>query len=120
MSKKTPEPAGADAGDAALTRAALFAALGDATRLSLVTTLASGQPRSVSQLAEGYTLTRQAISKHLGILEDVGLVHSVRAGRESLYALDPGPMRELRTYLEQVSEQWDLTLGRLKAFVEEG
>jgi DNA-binding transcriptional ArsR family regulator len=99
--------------------ARVFAALGDATRLSLVAKLCGGEPRSISDLARGSRLTRQAITKHLRVLERAALVHSVRTGRESLFALDPEPMYELRKYLDHVSEQWDLALLRLKALVEE-
>jgi DNA-binding transcriptional ArsR family regulator len=69
-------------------------------------------------LTEGSKLTRQAITKHLHVLEGAGIVRSVRAGRESLFEFDPKPMEEVKSYLEQVSEQWDRVLGRLKAFVE--
>ena len=79
---------------------------------------ASGQPRSISQLTEGSKLTRQAITKHLRVLERVKIVHSVRTGRESLFELDPEPMEELKKYLDRVSEQWDQALSRLKSFVE--
>jgi DNA-binding transcriptional ArsR family regulator len=99
--------------------ARLFAALGDATRLSLVAKLCGGEPRSISQLTRGSRLTRQAITKHLRVLERAALVHSVRTGRESLFALDPEPMDELKKYLDRVSAQWDQALSRLKAFVEE-
>ena len=100
--------------------AIVFAALGDETRLSLVDTLASGQPQSIARLAEGSALTRQAITKHLRVLEGAGVVHSVRVGRESLFELRLEPLQELRSYLEGVSEQWEQALGRLKAFVEGG
>ncbi len=100
-------------------RAPVFAALGDETRLSLVAKLTSGRPCSISLLTEGSRLTRQAITKHLCVLERAGIVHRVRRGRESLFALDPGPIDELKKYLELVSQQWDQALSRLKAFVEE-
>ena len=77
-------------------QAPVFAALGDETRLSLVTKLCHGQPRSISQLTHGSRLTRQAITKHLRVLEDVGIVHGVRAGRESLFEFDPKPIEGLR------------------------
>jgi DNA-binding transcriptional ArsR family regulator len=96
----------------------VFAALGDETRLVLVARLCAGQPSSISQLTEGSKLTRQAITKHLRVLEGAGIVRGVRAGRESLFEFDPKPMEEIKSYLEQVSEQWDKVLGRLKAFVE--
>ena len=98
--------------------APVFAALGDETRLSIVAKLSAGQPRSISQLTDGSRLTRQAITKHLRVLEKAALVHSVRAGRESLFAFDPKPIEECKRYLDLVSEQWDVTLSRLKTFVE--
>jgi DNA-binding transcriptional ArsR family regulator len=99
-------------------RAAVFAALGDETRLSLIGKLSNGPPQSISRLAEGSTLTRQAITKHLRVLEGAGVVRNVRAGRESLFAFRPEPLRELRSYLDRVSDQWDDALERLKSFVE--
>ena len=98
--------------------AVVFSALSDETRLSLVSALAGGRPRSITQLTDGSRLTRQAITKHLRVLEGAGLVRSSRRGRESRFELDPQPLAELRAYLERVSEQWDQALARLKAFVE--
>jgi len=100
-------------------RALLFAALGDETRLALVTRLGSGQAASITQLAAGSRLTRQAITKHLRVLEQAGFVRCRREGRESLFALDPGPIEQMQDYLGFVSRQWDEALGRLKAFVED-
>jgi DNA-binding transcriptional ArsR family regulator len=99
-------------------RAVIFAALGDGTRLSLVGKLSKGQPQSISRLAEGSTLSRQAITKHLRVLEGAGVVRSVRAGRESVFAFRPETLRELQSYLGRVSGQWDDALARLKSFVE--
>ena len=70
----------------------VFAALGDETRLSLVSKLSKGKPQSISELARGSPLTRQAITKHLGVLEGACLVGSVRVGRESLFELRPEPL----------------------------
>ena len=95
-----------------------FAALGDKTRLSLVARLADGRPRSISQLTAGCRLTRQAVTKHLRVLQSVGMVRSARTGRESLFEFNPEPMEELREYLNFVSKQWDQALSRLKSFVE--
>jgi len=92
--------------------------LGDETRLSLIGKLSNGPPQSISRLAEGSMLTRQAITKHLRVLEGAGVVRSIRIGRESVFAFRPEPLKELRSYLERVSEQWDDTLVRLKSFVE--
>ena len=99
-------------------RAAVFAALGDETRLSLLGKLCGGQRQSISQLASGSSLTRQAITKHLRVLEGAGVVQSARVGRESLFELRPEPLKDVRAYLDRVSGQWDQALARLKSFVE--
>ena len=100
------------------TTAALFAALGDPTRLALVDALADGSRRSIAQLSGNATVTRQAITKHLRVLEAARLVRSERAGREARYALDPARLDEARTYIDAVATRWDDALGRLKAFAE--
>jgi DNA-binding transcriptional ArsR family regulator len=99
--------------------APVFAALGDETRLALVAKLSGGQPCSISQLTKGSKLTRQAITKHLRVLESAGIVRGVHAGRESLFEFDPTPIEEMREYLDFVSEQWEHALARLKAFIED-
>jgi DNA-binding transcriptional ArsR family regulator len=93
--------------------------LGDETRLLLVARLSSGEPHSISRLTEGSRLTRQAITKHLRVLEGAGMVRGVRSGRESLFQFDPAPIREVRDYLDVVSQEWDQALARLKSFVED-
>jgi len=98
--------------------ATVFAALGDPTRLALVARLCDGSRRSIAQLSEGHSLTRQAISKHLRVLEGARVVRSERAGRESLFVLNPQPIEDIRSYIELVSSQWDTALSQLKAFVE--
>ncbi len=98
--------------------APVFAALGDRSRLLLVAKLCAGQPRSISQLTRGSRLTRQAITKHLRVLEGAGIVHSARTGRENRFEFDPEAIEEIRKYLDLVSEQWDQALSRLKSFVE--
>jgi DNA-binding transcriptional ArsR family regulator len=108
----------AERGAALARRASVFAALGDETRLALIGNLASGPPRSISRLAEGSALTRQAITKHLRVLEGAGIVRSVRVGRENRFAFRPEPLAEIRTYLDRVSAHWDNALGRLKALAE--
>jgi len=92
--------------------------LGDPTRLSLLTTLSDGCERSIAGLSAGTELTRQAITKHLHVLEQVGLVRSTKVGRESHYAFQPDRIGEMRAYLDSVSRQWDDALERLRAFVE--
>lgn len=99
--------------------AAVFAALGDPTRLSLVGKLSIDPRLSISRLTEGSTLTRQAVTKHLRVLESAGVVASERSGRESLYSLKPAPIARMRSYLDNISQQWDDALARLKAFVED-
>jgi DNA-binding transcriptional ArsR family regulator len=99
--------------------AALFAALGDKTRLALVVRLSSGQPASISQLTAGTRVTRQAVTKHLRVLQRAGLVRCARTGRESLFELDTRPFGDMEEYLTYVSEKWDQALSRLKSFVED-
>src|ERR1017187_7249722 len=101
------------------TRAPVFAALGDDTRLALVAKLCGGRPCSISQLTRGSKLTRQAITKHLRVLESAGIVRGVRKGRENLFGFDPQPIAGMMEYLNSVSEQWDQALARLKSFVED-
>jgi DNA-binding transcriptional ArsR family regulator len=99
--------------------AAIFAALGDETRLLLIAKLSRGRPCSISELTEGSELTRQAITKHLRMMEGAGMVHGARKGRETLFELNPEPIEEIKGYLDRVSEQWDQALARLKSFVED-
>lgn len=98
--------------------APVFAALGDETRLLLLARLSEGDAYSIAKLTEGSGLTRQAITKHLRVLQKARIVRCVRSGRESLFAVDPEPLTEIRAYLDRVSQQWDERLSRLKAFVE--
>src|SRR5580700_408499 len=86
-------------------QAAVFAAFGDKTRLLIVAKLSSGEPSSISQLTTGSRLTRQAITKHLRVLQSAGVVHNLRSGRENRFQLDPKPIEEMKSYLEFVSSQ---------------
>jgi DNA-binding transcriptional ArsR family regulator len=121
MSRKTPSPRPARR----RSHAPVFAALGDRTRLALVAKLSQGELSSIAQLTRdsGLTrrsrLTRQAITKHLRVLEQAGIVRCTRDGRESLYAFNPVALEEAKSYLQSVSEQWDQALARLKVFVED-
>lgn len=109
-----------DAARRALPRAALiFAALGDDTRLELLKRLSGGSSRSIAQLAEGAAISRQAITKHLRVLRNAGLVRSAREGRETRFELEPEALRAARRRLEEVSLLWDDAIARLKAHVEE-
>jgi DNA-binding transcriptional ArsR family regulator len=97
----------------------VFAALGDETRLAVLTTLSSGEPQSIARLTAGTTLSRQAVTKHLRVLQGAGMVHSVRAGREHLFALETKPIEDVRRYLEAIATQRDNALMRLQSGVED-
>jgi DNA-binding transcriptional ArsR family regulator len=98
--------------------APIFAALGDETRLRLVAVLCVGGALSITQLTSGTDITRQAITKHLGVLAAAGLVRDVKLGRERLWEFDPASLEEARRSLEAIGEQWDNALARLKIAVE--
>jgi len=103
-----------------VTRAApVFAALGDETRLELVARLSADGPLSIVRLTEGAGVSRQAITKHLHALAEAGLVRSLRRGRERIWQIRTGRLAEAGRALEQISEQWDRALERLRAFVED-
>src|SRR5262245_48645280 len=99
--------------------APVFAALGNETRLKLLTRLIGGSQFSITGLTKGSTLTRQAITKHLRVFQDAGLVRGVRRGRETIFGLKPVALDEARRTLDRISRQWDEALARLKKFVEE-
>lgn len=98
--------------------APVFAALGDKTRLRLVAFLCSGDVKSIAQLTSGTDISRQAVTKHLKVLADAGLVRDVRAGRERLWELEPSRLEEARRSLELIGQQWDHALSKLKVVVE--
>ena len=99
--------------------APVFAALGDPTRLSLLTRLSDGQARSIAALSADSRLTRQAVTKHLQVLQTAGLVNSARVGRESRFGYRPEAIGAARSYLDTVSAQWDEALSRLRSLVED-
>jgi DNA-binding transcriptional ArsR family regulator len=98
--------------------APLFAALGDETRLRLLMRLTKGGPGSIAQLSAKSSVSRQAITKHLEVLSQAGLVTSSRRGRECIWELEPERFADAHSYLERISKQWDDALGRLRKFVE--
>ncbi|HEX7038245.1 MAG TPA: metalloregulator ArsR/SmtB family transcription factor [Pseudomonadales bacterium] len=98
--------------------ASVFAALGDETRLRIVTRLCRAGPQSIVRLTEGSRVTRQAVTKHLRALSRAGLVRGRRSGRETVWELEPRRLGEVRGYLDAISTQWDEAIDRLKAFVE--
>lgn len=97
----------------------LFAALADPMRRSLLVNLAEHSPRTATQLAQEYPITRQGILKHLTILEDAGLVAVHQAGREKRYTLSPEPLAELEQWIEDIGAKWDERLLRLKTWLEQ-
>lgn len=100
------------------TEAPLFAALGDRTRLQLVARLSAGEALSITELASGARVTRQAVTKHLHVLAQARLVNGRRHGRERRWTLNPGRLDEARRYLDAISRQWDVALARLKDSLE--
>jgi DNA-binding transcriptional ArsR family regulator len=98
--------------------APLFAALGDETRLQLVMRLAAGGPGSITRLSANSQVSRQAISKHLIVLSDAGLVRSTWRGRERVWDLSPQRLSDANEYINRISRMWDEALDRLRAFVE--
>lgn len=96
----------------------IFAALGDPTRLALVRSLSDGVPLSIARLTEGRAVTRQAITRHLGVLRRARLVRSVRRGRENCFELERESLDAAKSALDSISRQWDLALNRLKSMLE--
>jgi DNA-binding transcriptional ArsR family regulator len=99
--------------------APVFAALGDETRLQLVSRLCNNGPTSITRLTDGFPMTRQAVTKHLRVMQKSGLVRSSRHGRENIWQLDQRRLSDVRHYLDLIAKQWDDALGRLRGFVED-
>jgi len=98
--------------------APLFAALGDATRLRLIAVLCAEGAMSIAQLTSGTDITRQAVTKHLHVLAEAGLVRDVKVGREHLWEFERARLEEARRSLDLIGQQWDRALMKLKAAVE--
>jgi DNA-binding transcriptional ArsR family regulator len=96
----------------------VFAALGDRTRLRLVSRLSGGDALSIARLTRGSRMSRQAVTKHLRTLARAGLVRSARCGRERLWELETGQLAQAALALERVSRQWDAAIERLRRLVE--
>src|SRR5258706_11002112 len=94
--------------------ASVFAALGDETRLRLISRLCDDGPLSIAALTTGFAITRQAITKHLRVMEHAGLVRSAQRGRESVWQVEQNRLADARRHLQLISAQWDDTLDRLK------
>jgi DNA-binding transcriptional ArsR family regulator len=117
-SRKQPKPLSPRNGGKFYGSALIFAALGDETRLRLVSRLCARGPMSISALTAGTRVTRQAITKHLRLMQGAGVVHSHRRGRERLWEINERRLGEARQYLELISQHWDAALIRLRDFVE--
>ena len=98
--------------------AAIFAALGDETRLRLIARLSDDGPLSIASLAGGFDISRQAISKHLRVISDAGLARCGRKGRETVWQLKQDGLADAQRYLQTISKDWDDKLRRLKQLVE--
>lgn len=92
----------------------VFDALGDPTRRDLVAQLGSLGSATPTQLAQYLPISRQAISKHLGLLAQAGLVSSHRHGRETVYRLTPQRFTDAVSWMAQVGAEWDDRLARLR------
>jgi DNA-binding transcriptional ArsR family regulator len=99
--------------------APIFAALGDETRLRIIAVLCAGGALSIAQLTTGTDITRQAVTKHLHVLAEAGLVRDVKVGRERLWEFEPTQLEEARRSLEVIAQQWDHALSKLKLAVEQ-
>jgi DNA-binding transcriptional ArsR family regulator len=104
---------------AGIAQAPLFDALGDPNRLRIVTRLCDSGPCSTSQVTQVVTVSRQAATKHLLLLEAVGLVSSERHGRERIWRIEPQPLTDASDYLTALSKRWDNAIDRLRAYVED-
>ena len=98
--------------------APIFAALADPMRRSLLVTLAEYSPKTATQLAEDFPITRQGILKHLRVLEQAGLVSVHQVGRDKRYTLTPEPLDELERWIKELEAKWDGRLLRLKTLIE--
>jgi DNA-binding transcriptional ArsR family regulator len=119
-SAATSKPRRSGAAARAWSAAPVFAALGDETRLFLVASLSAGGPMSIVALTTGSGVTRQAVTKHLQVLLNAGVVRLQRLGRETRWELEPESLTAARQRLDAIAAQWGDALDRLKAFVESG
>jgi DNA-binding transcriptional ArsR family regulator len=120
---KATSPGRRDAGLSGVARsseglATIFAALGDPTRLKLVAVLCVGGAFSIAQLTANTDISRQGVTKHLQVLADAGVVSDVKLGRERMWQLEPGQIKEAKRTLEVIGRQWEVALGKLKTFAE--
>jgi DNA-binding transcriptional ArsR family regulator len=115
----TAEPRASAHATRARAAAPLFAALGDETRLQMLMRLSASGPESIARMSEKSRVSRQAITKHLQVLEQAGFVVGERRGRERIWRIQARRFEEASAHLERISKQWDEALERLRAFVED-
>jgi len=96
----------------------VFAALGDRTRIGIITSLGNSGPSTAAKLAVGMPISRQAVGKQLAILAEAGIVSGQRIGREHVWGLNPAALEAAGHRLSAASVAWDAALERLRAFVE--
>ena len=96
----------------------LWSAIGDPTRRRMLDLLLSDGPGTATTLAQQLPVTRQAVAKHLGVLNRVGLVRSAPAGREKRYQIDDEQLARAVAQLESVGSAWDARLQRIKRIAE--
>jgi DNA-binding transcriptional ArsR family regulator len=96
----------------------VFAALADPMRRELLNNLAAHSPKTATQFAAEYPITRQGILKHLNLLRDAGLVTVYQRGREKRYTFAPEQLSELERWIKEVEGKWDERLLRLKNMIE--
>lgn len=96
----------------------LWSAIGDPTRRRLLDLLLAGGPGTATSLSEELPVTRQAVAKHLGVLDRVGLVHAAPAGREKRYRVDEAQLERAVAQLNAVGRTWDARLRRIKQIAE--
>lgn len=96
----------------------VFAALGDPTRLRVLTTLARSGPATATELAAKMPISRQAVAKHLAALNAAGLVNREPLGREVRYQFDSSPLEDLASWASDATNTWDRRLERLRKSVE--
>src|SRR5499427_8223243 len=94
-----------------------FAALADPTRRAILERLALGDA-TVSELAEPFAVTQQAISKHLKVLERAGLISRSRAAQTRPCRLEPAALSEVANWVEAYRSLWDASFDRLDAFLK--
>jgi len=99
--------------------ATCFAALGDKTRLHLVQTLSRAPSMTITELSTGARISRQAITKHLKVLESAKLVSSQKVGREMRFSFEAENIEDVQSYLSELIVSWDSLLMRFKDYVEQ-